>query len=163
VHKKYVLKLLFLAYDAHMSDNIKDRLKAARKGEGIAVRDLRALGRKLTDVLALIEELHERGCYVVLKSSGIRSDKDGIRMVRSQLHLLNKGAARRVAKANGGKGGRTKEYIPNATDKAIWRDTVEYRTNNAASKAIGWSVSTIERAYGKSGRAKSGRPKKAKQ
>ena len=71
-----------------MSDNIRDRLKAARKGEGIAVRDLRSLGRKLTDVLQLIEELHERGCYVVLKSSGIRSDKDGIRMVRSQLHLL---------------------------------------------------------------------------
>ena len=145
-----------------MSDNIRDRLKAARKGEGIAVRDLRSLGRKLTDVLELIEELHERGCYVVLKSSGLRSDKDGVKLVRSQLHLLNKGAARRVAKENGGKGGRPRQYEPNAVDRGEWKDVTKYATDEEAAKAIGASVSTLRRRYKRSGRPKSGRPRKGK-
>lgn len=145
-----------------MSDNIRDKLKAARKGEGIAVRDLRSLGRKLTDVLELIEELHERGCYVVLKSSGLRSDKDGVKLVRSQLHLLNKGAARRVAKENGDKGGRPRQYEPNAEDRAKWKDVTAYATDEEAAKAIGASVSTLRRRYKRSGRPKSGRPRKGK-
>lgn len=145
-----------------MSDNIRDRLKAARKGEGIAVRDLRALGRKLTEVLELIDELHERGCYVVQKSTGLRSDRDGIKLVRANLHLLNKGAAKRVAKENGSRGGRPKQYHKNDADKAIWKDVVKYATDADAAAAIGVSVSTARRTYKRSGRAKVGRPRKGK-
>lgn len=145
-----------------MSDNIRDRLKQARKGEGIAVRDLRSLGRKLTDVLDVIEELHERGCYVVQTTTGKRSDRHGTRLIRDNLHLLNKGAAKRIAKANGSKGGRPKLYEKNDRDEAAWHNVTKYKTDKQAAAALGVSVSTLWRTYGKSGRARSGRPRKSK-
>lgn len=145
-----------------MSDNIRDRLKQARHGEGIAVRDLRQLGRKLTDVLELIDDLHARGVYVVQKSTGIRSDRDGVKLVKANLHLLNKGAAKRIAKANGSKGGRPKLYEKNDRDEAAWHNVTKYKTDKQAAKALGVSVSTLWRTYGKSGRARSGRPRKSK-
>lgn len=145
-----------------MSDNGRDRFKALREGEGVIVRDLRQLGTKLTEVLELIEWLHERGCYVVQKSTGVRSDKDWIKLVRANLHLLNKGAARRIAKGNGRKGGAPKQYLKNDRDEAIWRNVTKYRTDGEAAKKIGVSVSTLKRNYDKSGRAKTGRPKKPK-
>lgn len=133
-----------------------------RAGDHLALRNLRQLGKKLTEVLALIQEIHARGCYVVQIGTGKRSDTDGIGLVADNLHMLSKGASRRVAKENGGKGGRPKQYEKNDRDEAIWRNVTKYATDEDAARKIGVSVSTLKRRYEKSGRAKVGRPKKQK-
>lgn len=145
-----------------MSYNIRDKIKSLRRGDALQVHDLRQLGRNLTDVLALLDEIHARGAYVVQSSTGKRSDKHGVKLVADNLHLLNKGAAKRIAKANGSKGGRPKQYIKNDRDAATWHNVTKHQTDKAAAGAIGVSVATLWRNYGRSGRAKTGRPRKGK-
>lgn len=143
-----------------MSDSVRDKIKAMRAGDHLALRDLRQLGRKLTDVLELIGEVHAKGCYVVQVGTGKRSDTDGIGLVADNLHLLSKGASKRIAKASGSKGGAPRRYFANDRDEATWRNVTRYATDEIAAAKIGVSVPTLWRRYGKSGRSKTGRPKK---
>ncbi len=144
--------------------DVASQVKALRSGDHFTISNLKALGSYLTDVLIVLDEIHRRGAYVVRASTGQRSDVDFISWLRADLRLLRKGMAQRVAKANGLKGGRPKTVRVMPADQAeiIWRNVPKYQTNaHAVEHMPGWNVTAAYRAFGASGRPKTGRRKQS--
>lgn len=146
------------------SDDVQEIIRTLRPGDGLKVRRLADLGKTMVDVLALMDTVHGRGAYVAETSTGRRSDKHAVEMIRDSLPHLRKGMTRRKAKIAGRKGGRPREddrRMPLEKAKPIWRDTVDYKTNAAALEHMpGWSLAAANRYIGPSGRKKMGRPRK---
>lgn len=148
-----------------MRDELKSKIKALRSGDALEVRRLSDLARTLVEVLAIIDDIHARGAYVVQTPTGKRSDRDAASMISADLRYLRKGTTRRQAQATGRKGGRPKAIREMPPEKAepIWRNIVRWKTNReAVTHMPGWSLIAAYKAFGPSGRTKRGRPKKQK-
>lgn len=153
----------------------RDMARQRRRGDTVYVEFLELLPDPKADSgippsVDLAEALDEfacRGVVIVEIDTGHRTDSPDqlIIMRRTAVKALGAGGRSRptaVARANGSKGGRPKLYEKNDRDEAAWHNVTKYKTDKQAAKALGVSVSTLWRTYGKSGRARSGRPRKSK-
>lgn len=137
-----------------MRDEIRETLKALRSGDEWAVNKLTELGSTVAEVLEAISEAHAKGAIVVETSTGRRSDRDAVDMMRGSLRYLKKGKTARQARKDGGKGGRPRKERETDDVKAaaIWRD-VRYATDDEALKHMpGWNRSAAIRHLKPSGR-----------
>ena len=143
-----------------MNENLRAAIRTLREGDGLPVTTLRELGKTVVEVLAVIEQVHAKGAYVV-DASGRRSDKDAVAMISDGLPYLRKGKTKREAVAHGKKGGRPRmeRRLSHERAEAIWHDA-RIKTDKIAAARIGVSLSTARRDHGPSGRKKAGRPKK---
>lgn len=139
---------------------MRTSIRSLRQGDAFGVRRLSDLAKSVVEVLAVVEEIHARGAYVV-DAAGRRSDKDAVAMLADGLPYLRKGKTRREARANGKKGGRPRQArkVPHEKAEAIWHDA-RIKTDRLAAQKMGVSLSTARRDHGPSGRKKAGRPKK---
>jgi DNA invertase Pin-like site-specific DNA recombinase len=145
-----------------MADDLRTMIRRLRPGDGFTVKRVADLAVKMTDALALLDEIHSRGAHVV-DAQGRRSDKDMVAMLRESMPYMRKGATRKQARASGGKGGRPKAVreMPDEKAEPVWRNVKRYKTNIEAVAAMpGWSLAAAYKAFGPSGRDKPGRPKR---
>lgn len=129
-----------------------------RKGDVLEVKMLQDLAKPEGTLKVLYRRLgaiEERGASVLETATGMRTPKDTVAMLTVATPWLRKGLSPKQARANGSKskGRPPKSRMAKREARAIWRDTVEYATNEDALEAMtGWTQPEAYRHLGKSGR-----------
>lgn len=129
-----------------------------RRGDTLELKALQDLAQPegtLRVLFQRLEAIEKRGAFVAELATGRRTPRDTVAMIRDASQHLRKGLSTRQARANARKrpGRKPKERMDKKDAKAIWRDRVEYATNEAALEAMtGWTAPEAYRHLGKSGR-----------
>ena len=137
-----------------MKHAIDDAISSIRTGDTLKVPTLDHLGPSLVDALQRIETVHAKGAVVVETSTGLRSDRDLLAMIKGALPKLRKGTSQRVARRSGKKGGRPPktDRLPDAEALPIWTDTAILTNAAALRRMPGWTEATAYKRLGESGR-----------
>lgn len=136
-----------------MAHGIDDAIARLRQGDDLRVKSIRDVGPNLADALVRIEEVHSKGGAVVdAKGRRTSNGHEVVTMLREALPKMRKGLTTRQARANGKRGRKRKERMPDAEAEVFWRD-LNIRTNKRALEFMtGWSAQMAYRAFKASGR-----------
>lgn len=136
-----------------MRHDIDDAIHRLRLGDDLRVQSIKDVGPNLSDALERIDNVHAKG-GAVIDSQG-RKSTDGrqlVPMLREALPKMRKGLTTRQARANGKRGRKRQERMPDEQAKAFWTDRDILTNAKALTFMPGWSWQMAYRAFGASGR-----------
>lgn len=152
--------------------NAEDLTAAAKRARGAVetAYGLRPLGNSRAAIVAAHKKAREETAepfHILDVVSGMRSDRDGVEMLDAALAKIHgESAMGNRAEVLGALGGKRRasnlklSRMPGDDAKRIWQGDSELTDpQRAAMCGRGWSVSTLKREFGKSGRKPGRRPK----
>jgi hypothetical protein len=151
-----------------MTSDFKLQVARLRPGDAVEVESLADLANDrgtLSELRDRLTAIHDKGCYVLEKSTGRKSNTPRVGdMIFDAAKRLKKGLPSKVAKDNGRKGGRPPKVRETPKDMAElhWFNSRHRTDDDALIKMKGWTKSAAWRTFGPSGRPHRGRPKSKK-
>jgi len=155
--------------------NAEDLTAAAKRARGGAVETafgLRPLGNSRAAIVAALKKAREETAepfHVLDVTTGLRSDRDGVEMLDAAMSRIHgESSMGNRAKELGALGGASRASklhlarMPRDDAERIWRDLGVSNDRQAATVCgRGWSVSTLTREFGSSGRRRGRKSKSA--
>lgn len=155
-----------VTYSTEDGETLANMLSSLRAGDVVIVAGLHRLGASVSELRDALAHIRSARAQVVDVSTGVLFDADSVLLLAEAERVINgerRGAGMTLAmkrrEHNGGRK-RADGSMLDGPAKKVWMSR-SVATNAAASEITGWSVESMLKHFGPSGRP-AGRPQKSK-
>lgn len=151
-----------VTYSSAVGDTVSDMLRSLRSGDVVLTDGADRLASSVSELRSVFEAMHKSGAILYDAAVGCIADPGAFHVFARAVRIINgerRGAGMQLAmKRRVHKGGRRRpDGSMNVTEaRTVWRNP-DVATNAAAAAITGWSIESMARHFGPSGR-RMGRP-----
>ena len=155
-----------VSYSSEDGDTVHDMVHSLRRGDIVITHGLHRLGSSVSELREVLAGIRDAGAQVADIEASVLFDTDSVLLLAEAERIINgerRGAGHGLAmkrRVNGGGRRRADGSYTEAEALKVWRDP-DVTTNAAAARITGWSVESLTRKFGGSGR-RMGRPVRPK-
>ena len=155
-----------VSYSSDDGDTVHDMVHSLRRGDMVIAHGLHRLGSSVSELREVLAGIRDAGAQVADVEASVLFDADSVLLLAEAERIINgerRGAGHGLAmkrRENGGGRRRADGSYTDAEARKVWFDP-DVMTNAAAARLTGWSVESLTRHFGGSGR-RMGRPVRPK-